>query len=528
LSEAKSRAFGGTSLSLANKVLVLLVHICYHHYMKYLVKPTDSTKIQSDMLVVFASRGKEERDVILSSEAKRIDEKCNQMVSKVIQSEGFVADVGKSIVVHTNASRIMVVGVGEKAKLTVFDIQSIGAVIGHVSKQKKAKQVAIVLSSDICGPIGVRITAQHLTEGITLGTYVFNVHKSTVTKEKEHYIEMVTFISKEHIGPDLQQGQVIADAVTFARDLVNEPSSVTTPTFLAAIAKSITKDNNQLSCEIVEKSDMKKLGMGGLLGIAKGSDEEPKFISLSYKGGGEKTIALIGKGITFDAGGLSLKPSSSMETMKLDMAGAAAILGIFQALTRITPKINVVGLIAATENMPSGKAIKPGDVVVAMNGKSIEILNTDAEGRVILADALSFAVAKVKPDAMIDLATLTGACEVALGPDISGLFANNQFLADKLIHAANDSGEHIWQLPLAKEYKELLDSTVADIKNVTGIHYGGAITAALFLQAFVPDDIAWAHIDIAGPAFAEKGTDLTPKGGTGYGVRLILEYLLSL
>jgi leucyl aminopeptidase len=495
--------------------------------MKYLVKPTDPTKIASDMLVVFASRGKDEKDVILSTEAKRIDEKCNQMVSKVIQSEGFVADVAKSIVVHTSASRVMVVGIGEPSKLTVFDIQKIGATVGHVSKQKKAEHVAVVLSSSISATLGIEKSVQNLTEGITLGTYVFNTHKSASTKEKEHHIEDVTFITQEHIQDDILKGKTIADSVSFARDLVNEPSSVTTPAFLAAIAKSIAKDNNFLSCGILEKDDMKKLGMGGILGIAKGSDEDPKFISLSYKGGGDKTIALIGKGITFDAGGLSLKPSSGMETMKIDMAGAAAILGVFQALTLIRPRINVVGLIAACENMPSGKAIKPGDVVVAMNGKSIEILNTDAEGRVILADALSYAATVVKPDVMIDLATLTGACEVALGQDISGLFANNQPLADNIMKSASSTGEYLWQLPLAQEYKELLESNVADIKNVTGIHYGGAITAALFLQAFVPDTIPWAHIDIAGPAYAEKGTDFAPKGGTGYGVRLLIEYLLN-
>jgi leucyl aminopeptidase len=494
--------------------------------MKYLVDSQDSTKIQSDMLVVFVSRGKSEQDVLLSAEAKRIDQSCNQVITKAIKSEGFVANTGKSIVVYANALRVMVIGIGESVKLSVFDIHDIGAAIGHVSKQRKAKQVAVVLSSDITKPIGMKKTAQHLTVGITLGTYVFNAHKSKSTKEKEHTIESVTFITKESIGTDIRRGQIIADSVSFVRDLVNEPSSVTTPTFLAAIAKSLTEHDSQLSCEILEKSDMKKLGMGGILGIAKGSDEDPKFISLAYKGGGDKTIALIGKGITFDAGGLSLKPSSGMETMKIDMAGAAAILGVFQALTLIHPKINVVGLIAACENMPSGHAIKPGDVVVSMNGKSIEILNTDAEGRVILADALSYAAIHVKPDVMIDLATLTGACEVALGQDISGLFANTQSLADDLITSADATGEYIWQLPLAKEYKEQLDSTVADIKNVTGAHYGGAITAALFLQAFVPDTIPWAHIDIAGPAFAEKGTNFAPKGGTGYGVRLILEYLL--
>ena len=214
-----------------------------------------------------------------------------------------------------------------------------------------------------------------------------------------------------------------------------------------------------------------------------------------------------------------------METMKIDMAGAAAILGVFQALTVLKPKVNVVGLICATENMPSGGAIKPGDVVTAMNGKTIEILNTDAEGRVVLADGLSYAVEKVKPDVMVDLATLTGACMVALGEEISGLFANDAKLAQSLKEAAEQSGEKIWELPLAKEYKELLKSSVADIKNISGKRYGGAINGALFLQEFVPDNIPWAHLDIAGPAWAEKDTPLEPRGATGVGVRMMLCWL---
>ncbi|KKU95471.1 MAG: putative cytosol aminopeptidase, partial [Candidatus Gottesmanbacteria bacterium GW2011_GWA1_48_13] len=320
-------------------------------------------------------------------------------------------------------------------------------------------------------------------------------------------------------------GETVAQAVCFARDLVNEPPSLTTPTYLSRQALGIAKASALVSCEVLDKSDMEKLGMGGILGIARGSDEEPKFIKLSYAGGGRKTVALVGKGITFDSGGLSLKSSEGMETMKIDMAGAAAILGIFQALTVLKPKVNVVGLICATENMPSGGAIKPGDVVTAMNGKTIEILNTDAEGRVVLADGLSYAVEKVKPDVMVDLATLTGACMVALGEEISGLFANDAKLAQSLKEAAEQSGEKIWELPLAKEYKELLKSSVADIKNISGKRYGGAINGALFLQEFVPDNIPWAHLDIAGPAWAEKDTPLEPRGATGVGVRMMLCWL---
>jgi leucyl aminopeptidase len=265
--------------------------------------------------------------------------------------------------------------------------------------------------------------------------------------------------------------------------------------------------------------------MGGLLGIAKGSDEDPKFIRLAYKGTGKKTIVLVGKGITFDSGGLSLKPDSGMETMKMDMAGAATVLGIFSALKTVKPAVNVVGLIAACENMPSGKAIKPGDVVTALNGKTIEIINTDAEGRVILADALSYASQFEKPDALIDLATLTGACMVALGEEIAGLFSNDKELAETLKTSAQKTGERVWEMPLVPEYRELIKGKVGDIKNSAGKKYGGAITAALFLENFVDPKIHWAHIDIAGPAFEEKGKPLTPYGGTGFGVRMLLDFI---
>jgi leucyl aminopeptidase len=262
-----------------------------------------------------------------------------------------------------------------------------------------------------------------------------------------------------------------------------------------------------------------------LLGIARGSDESPRFIRLSYRGNHKKNVCLVGKGITFDSGGLSLKPGSGMETMKMDMAGAADILGIFSVISGMKTGCNVTGLIAATENMPSGKAIKPGDIVSVLNGKTVEIVNTDAEGRVILADAISYAEKYVKPDEIIDLATLTGACIIALGEDVAGLFSNSTELSTRLLRSAKNTGERLWELPLISDYKTLLKSNVADIKNVSKSKYGGAITGALFIREFVPEKIPWAHMDIAGPAYAETDTPIAPAGGTGYGVRMLLDYL---
>ncbi|MDZ7587183.1 MAG: M17 family metallopeptidase, partial [Patescibacteria group bacterium] len=288
---------------------------------------------------------------------------------------------------------------------------------------------------------------------------------------------------------------------------------------------------------------------GGILGVARGSDEPPKLIRLEYKhptlrpirhaqgeqvsakgevrpGWQNKKIVLVGKAITFDTGGLGLKPGEAMETMKLDMAGGAAILGVFSVLSRLKPKVWVVGFIPATENMPSGRALKPGDVLRIRNGKTVEVAHTDAEGRIILADALSLGVEE-KPGLLLDLATLTGACMVALGEEIAGVFSTDKTAVEKLEKAAQEAGEKVWSLPLVKEYKEFLKSPVADLRNISKVKYGGAITAALFLEEFV-DNVPWVHLDIAGPAYAEKDTPLVPQGGSGFGVRTILNFLENL
>ncbi len=483
-------------------------------------KPFSEVKL-TDTLVVFAS----EQTNLLNLNI--VDKEFAAVVSQVIKDDGFDGSFGKTVVVHgASPKRVIVVGMGKVADLTVYDVQSLGAVAARKAKELHASDVAIVVSPELMTHYSMAKVAEALTMGAILGTYTFTKHKAP--DKKAHVLSSLTLTAKEEVE-ELKQGalygEVVARAVAFTRDLVNEPSSVTTPTYMAEVAQSLAKKNPAITVEVLDRAAMKKLGMGGLLGIAQGTDEEPKFIRLNYKGGGKKTIALVGKGITFDTGGLSLKTSDGMETMKLDMAGAAAILGAFSVLSEVKPSAHVVGLLSVTENMPSGKAVKPGDVVRAMNGKTIEILNTDAEGRVVLSDALSYAVEKVKPDEMVDLATLTGACMVALGEEIAGIFCNTPAFAEKLKTIATDTGEKLWELPLAKEYKNLLKSTVADIKNISGKRYGGATTGALFLQEFVPDSIPWAHLDIAGPAFAESEKPLTPRGGTGFGVALLLEYL---
>jgi leucyl aminopeptidase len=504
--------------------------------MKFSVKISDPVKIECDNLVVFAYFGKTDTETVLCEESSRIDLCCKGLVRTSVEKEQLIPVVGSTHVVHPNgmigAQRVIVSGLGDYKKITAFDVLTVGAGIGRKSKANKAISVAVVVSSELYSALGLDKTVQLLAEGIRLGAYSFTRHKSVKTKAREHEIEEVVFLTSANklnsVNYALSQAEIISDGVCFARDLVNEPPSVTTPTYLSEIALGFAKNQSLITCEVLDRAGMGKLKMGAFLGIARGSEEEPRFIHLTYKGGGRKTIVLVGKGITFDSGGLSLKTSTGMESMKLDMAGAAVILGIFKIITELKLKVNVVGLIAACENMPSGKAVKPGDVLTSMCGKTIEILNTDAEGRVILADALSYAVSKIQSDVIIDLATLTGACIVALGEDIAGLFSNNDTLFEQLKQSAGAAGESVWGMPLAGQYKEQLKSTVADIKNISGLRYGGAINGALFLQEFVPDSIPWAHLDIAGPAYAEKDAPLTPVGGTGFGVRMILAYLLSL
>jgi leucyl aminopeptidase len=372
-------------------------------------------------------------------------------------------------------------------------------------------------------------SAGALVEGATLASYRFNKYRSN--PHPTTGLRTLTLFK-----PGLKRTSLLERAVKtaeqslpgvfLARNLVNEPPSITTARFLGEQAQRHCRGRG-LSVEVWGKKKIAAMNLAGLLAVNRGSLEEPRFIKIRYRPEGKprKKVALIGKGITFDSGGLSLKPAKSMETMKLDMAGGAAVIGTMSRLPQLRPDVDVTGYIPATDNLPGGNAQKPGDVIRYLNGKTIEVLNTDAEGRLILADALALA-AREKPDCMINLATLTGACVVALGTGVAGIFSNDPTFSDKVIRCARDAGEKLWPLPLVKEYREALKSSVADMKNVAGPH-GGAITAALILQEFV-DDIPWAHLDIAGPAFTETDTPICAKGGTGFGVRTLLRFLLTL
>jgi leucyl aminopeptidase len=468
-------------------------------------------------------------DKKLADVAARIDRALDGQLADVLAAERFSGKPAQVTHLHTAgripAGRVIVVGLGKRADVTLETVRRAASAGLRRARELGARSVAIDVLGDRLPP---QSRAHAVTEGALLGAYTFDRYKR---EKAEKRIESLTVIEadgrrRREVAEGSRTGQVFAEATCLARDLVNSPANDVHPTYLAKVAADIAKDA-KLGLKVFDRADCQKMGMGLFLGVAAGSQQPPKFIHLSYtpSGRSRRRVAIIGKGITFDSGGLDLKSAEGMLRMKDDMSGAAAVLAIMRALPKLSPRVEVHGLIAATENMPSGSAIRPGDVLRAMNGTTVEIGNTDAEGRLTLADAMCYAADKLRADEIVDMATLTGACVVALGPLCSGLFANNQDLADRLLAAAEDAGERVWQLPLIDEYRDNLKSDVADMNNV-GPRGGGAITAGLFLKEFAGDR-PWAHLDIAGPAFVEKDTPTGPKGATGAPVRTMLRYLME-
>jgi leucyl aminopeptidase len=485
--------------------------------------PLETRKVDALVVGVYAD------DKRLRDSAARIDKALGGKVSEILEAERFAGKPAHVTHVHTAgrvpARRVVVVGLGKRVELTLETIRRAASAGLRRARDLGAKSVAIEVLGD---RLPARSRAHAVTEGAILGAYTFDRYKR---EKADKRVEALTVVEpdgrrRREVADGARTGEVFAEAACFARDLVNSPANDVHPTYLAKVAGEIAKDA-KLDLKVFDRAECQKMGMGLFLGVAAGSEQPPKFIHLTYAPSGRrrKRVAVIGKGITFDSGGLDLKPAEGMLRMKDDMSGAAAVLAIMRALPRLAPAVEVHGLIAATENMPSGSAIRPGDILKAMNGTTVEIGNTDAEGRLTLADALCYAGDRIRADEVVDMATLTGACVVALGPMCSGLFANDQGLADRLLAAAEEAGERVWQLPLIDEYREHLKSEVADFNNV-GPRGGGAITAGLFLKEFAGDR-PWAHLDIAGPAFVEKDTPTGPKGATGAPVRTMLAYLTA-
>jgi leucyl aminopeptidase len=415
------------------------------------------------------------------------------------------------------AGSVVLFGLGNRSKFDAGAAFSAGVAVGKKIAGRPRRGVAVALpDSDDPGSI-----ASALVEGLTVATEAADLRRAERSRSLSGSLEIV--VAPEDLAVTsraVARGVIVGIAVNLARELVNTPPAEKTPTSLAERARKVGEEAG-LSVTVWDKARIERERFGGLLGVSIGSDEPPAFVILDYqRGGSSPTIALVGKGVTFDSGGLSLKPSASMEDMKSDMTGAAVVLAAMTAIARLGLKANVVGYLAITENMINGKAMRLGDVLTMRNGKTVEVLNTDAEGRLILADALSYA-AERKPFAIVDLATLTGACIVALGTKVAGLFSNDDRLAESVASASKATGERTWRLPLDDDYKDLLKSSVADLKNVGG-KWAGAVTAAKFLEQFV-EDCPWAHLDIAGPSWAESDSPIRDAGGTGCFVRTLVK-----
>lgn len=414
--------------------------------------------------------------------------------------------------------RILLIGLGKKNELSAENIRQAGGKAAVHLRDKGMKKIAV--STSLISSL--KLSPLNFIEGALLGLYTFERYRKEKKNKKIENITLLSKISKSFID-ELNWTEIITSSVYFARDLINTPSNDMTPSDLAKAAVSLRQKN--LSVKILERKDSEKLGMGAYLSVAKGSKEPPKFIVLEYKGSKGKPLALIGKSITFDSGGISLKPSDGMEKMKYDMAGGAAVLGVLKAASALKLPVNLIGILPATENLPGGSATKPGDVAETISGKTVEIINTDAEGRLILADAIGYAK-RFKPKAIIDIATLTGACSVALGNEAIAMMGNDRKLLDKIKKSADNTYERVWEMPLFDEYKEYLKSDIADIKN-TGGKNGSLVTAAYFLYEFA-EKTPWVHLDIAGTAWVEKDKPYIPKGASGIGVRLIMDLIKHL
>jgi len=493
--------------------------------MKISVECISAVDQKCDLLVVNAFEGAKQ----LGGAAAVVDKALGGMLTKLVKDGEIDGKLGKVTLIHSNGKlkthRVAVVGLGKQDKFDLEAVRTAAAAAVKKAREVKAKNLATIVHGAGVGGLNPGESAKALVEGSVLGVY----HFSGYAKEKEEpdfEVEQLVLIECDRkkinaISQGAKLGLIIAEAENHARDLVNEPANKMTPSVFARLAERIARINGLRFTSL----DPKKEKMLALWAVARGSSEPPRLVALEYRGNtrSKEKIALIGKGITFDSGGISLKPSKKMDEMKADMAGAAAVLGTMSLLADLKPKKNVIGVIPLTENMPSGHATKPGDVVGSLSGYTIEVTNTDAEGRMILADAITFAK-KCGATQIIDVATLTGGCIVALGDAATGIIGNDQKLIDKVIEAGNKCGQKAWQLPLYDEYKESLKSTLADIKNTAGTGKAQPSTGAAFLAKFV-GDTPWAHLDIAGTAFLEKGRGYLPEGATGVPVRTLIELL---
>ncbi len=455
-----------------------------------------------------------------------VDKALGGQISRLIELGEFTGKLMETAVLYpidVPATKVIIVGLGDAEKLTLETVRQAAGAAYKVAAKGKAQTIATIVHGAGIGGLCPAACAQATVEGSLLASY----HYEAKGVKKEDKPQPAELLVVEHCAEKLEavkrgvtRGQITAEATNLARTLVNTPANHMTPTHMAQVAEKVAAESN-LQCEILEREDMEKLGMGCLLGVAQGSAQPPKMITLYYEGNpGGETLALVGKGLTFDSGGISIKPSAGMERMKNDMAGGAAVIAAMSAIGKLQPKVNVLGVVASTENLPSGTALKPGDVLEAMTGQTIEIVSTDAEGRLILADAVAYAEHK-GATRIVDVATLTGAIGVALGDVYAGLVSTDDALVDVILQAAEKTGERFWRMPVHDDYRELYKSDVANLRN-GGVRGGGAITGGMIISEFIKE-AAWAHLDIAAMASTEKTKGYSVKGGTGFATRTLVQ-----
>ncbi|MDL1979961.1 MAG: leucyl aminopeptidase [Deltaproteobacteria bacterium] len=486
------------------------------------LKSIDLKKVKTETLIIPVC---EDRDI-------HDDRMISSLITRAKKLKEFKGDKGEEVIFYTppevKADRVIFMGLG---KLKELNAESLRTVAGKAVKKcinMDLPEVLIASPSAKKIKMEMPLPLEAIIEGACLGNHLFDKYKD----EKKHSsLKKISFLVKRDVaessGKLLKSITTICEGTIFARDLINTPSNDKKPEqFTKIIADTAKKEN--LKVKIFDEKELKRKKFGAMLAVAAGSESKPRMIVLEYNPkDAKKTVALVGKGVTFDSGGINLKPTGSLEEMKSDMSGAAAVAATLIALAKLKPKTKVIGIIPVVENMPSGNASRPGDIVKSYSGKTVEILNTDAEGRLILIDAISYVVKKYKPETLIDIATLTGACVVALGEKIAGVFSSDDELAQSIISSGEKTYERCWHMPLPDDYKEDLKSDFADLKNIAGSRWGGSITAALFLSEFV-GDTRWAHIDIAGPSYMKKGNAYCGVGGTGFGVRLFCDLLEKL
>lgn len=464
----------------------------------------------------------------LASTAAEVDVATGGALSRAVGSSRFSGKSNQTLILNAPAgvaaSRVVLVGLGKAGDFDARAAQNVGGTI--VSTLEKSGDSAVTIAVDAVdgAPVSPAVMAANVGFGALLRGYRFDKYRTKEKPDDKPSLNRITVATPAHARArgEFRPLAEVAEGVFLTRDLVSEPANVIFPASLADRAKSLTEHG--VKVEILDEKRMAKLGMGALLGVAQGSANAPRLVTMRWNGApgakDKRPVAFVGKGVTFDTGGISIKPSGGMEDMKWDMGGAGVVIGLMRALAGRKAKVNAVGMIGLVENMPSATAQRPGDVVTSMSGQTVEVINTDAEGRLVLCDAFWYCQEKYGPRAIVDLATLTGAIIISLGHENAGLFANDDTLADRLIAAGGAVGESVWRMPLGDAYDRQIDSDIADMKNVGG-RDAGSITAAQFLQRFIKEGTPWAHLDIAGVTWSKKNSATVPKGGTGFGVRLL-------